>query len=107
MAPGETRTVVLTPEKAYGEHDPDGVQIRMRDEVPDGHELEVGAVLAWRNPIPTRCFRQSCRGDAGLREVGFQPSACWRDARVHHRDARHRRRVTRGLDYARLHSIAF
>lgn len=51
MAPGETRTVVLIPEKAYGEHDPDGVQIRMRDEVPDGHELEVGAVLAWRNPI--------------------------------------------------------
>lgn len=51
MEIGETRLVELPPEKAYGHHDPDGVQIRMRDELPDGRSLEVGSMLTWKNPI--------------------------------------------------------
>lgn len=51
MAIGETRDVVVPPEKAYGTHDPAGVQVRMRADVPDGETLEVGSVLGWTSPI--------------------------------------------------------
>ncbi|MGN0038028.1 MAG: peptidylprolyl isomerase [Coriobacteriales bacterium] len=51
MEVGESGTVVISPDKAYGYHDPEGVQIRMRKSVPDGDALEVGSVLGWRSPI--------------------------------------------------------
>lgn len=51
MKIGESGTVIVPPEKAYGDHDPYGIQIRMRSEVPDGASLKVGSVLGWKNPI--------------------------------------------------------
>ncbi len=51
MAIGETKTIVVPPEKAYGDHDPAGVQVRMRRDVSDGESLHVGSVLGWRSPI--------------------------------------------------------
>lgn len=51
MGIGETKTVVVPPERGYGDHDPAGVQIRLRRDVPDGESLKVGSVLGWRSPI--------------------------------------------------------
>lgn len=48
---GETKTVTVPPEKAYGNVDPAGIQVRLRRDVPDGEDLEVGSVLGWRSPI--------------------------------------------------------
>lgn len=51
MGIGESGTVFISPDKAYGEHDPHGVQVMLRRSVPDGEKLGVGSVLGWRNPI--------------------------------------------------------
>lgn len=51
MGIGESATVVVPPERAYGQHDPAGVQVRMRSEVPDGKDLKVGSVLGWKSPV--------------------------------------------------------
>ena len=51
MEIGESGTVIISPDKAYGYHDPEGVQLRLRSSVPDGDNLEVGSVLGWRSPI--------------------------------------------------------
>ena len=48
---GESGTVIVGCDRAYGEHDKAGVQIRLRSEVPDGDTLEVGSVLGWESPI--------------------------------------------------------
>lgn len=59
MAPGEERTVVVTPDQAYGTHDPDGVQTYPRTMFSFGAELERGDAFQWINPasgmpIPVR-----------------------------------------------------
>lgn len=51
MEVGESGTVLLPPAKAYGDHDPAGVQIKPRSEVPDGYSLREGDVLGWRSPV--------------------------------------------------------
>ncbi len=51
MEIGERGTLLIPPAKAYGDHDPAGVQIVSRNEVSDGADLEVGSVLGWRSPI--------------------------------------------------------
>jgi FKBP-type peptidyl-prolyl cis-trans isomerase 2 len=51
MEPGEERTVRILPEKAYGYHDPEGVQVYPRAMLPGGDELEVGSILSWENPV--------------------------------------------------------
>lgn len=51
MEIGESGTVVISPDKGYGDHDPTGVQITSRSEIVDGYNLKVGDVLGWRSPI--------------------------------------------------------
>lgn len=51
MEIGESGTVIVGADKAYGQHDHAGVQVLPRIEVPDGDTLEVGSVLGWRSPI--------------------------------------------------------
>ena len=51
MEIGESGTVVISPDLGYGDHDPKGVRILPRSEVPDGAELGVGSVLGWRSPV--------------------------------------------------------
>ena len=58
---GEARTVVIPCERAYGRHDPDGVQRYPRSFVARGEILKVGDVLSWRHPVtgrnvPVRCI---------------------------------------------------
>lgn len=57
---GEERTVTIPAEKAYGAHDPAGVQRYARSFIAGGDKLEVGTVFAWRHPVsgadvPVRC----------------------------------------------------
>ncbi len=51
MEIGEERTVVIPFEKAYGRHDPAGVQRYPRTFIPGGGELEIGTVFSWRHPV--------------------------------------------------------
>lgn len=51
MGVGESVSVVVPPERAYGDHDPAGVQVRMRSEVPGGQDLVKGSVLGWKSPV--------------------------------------------------------
>lgn len=60
MEIGEERSVVIPCEKAYGRHDPEGVQRYARMFVPGGDRLRAGIVFAWRHPVsgkdvPVRC----------------------------------------------------
>lgn len=48
LAVGETKTVIVPPEDAYGRIRPDLVQVSHRDEFPPGGTLEVGAGLSGR-----------------------------------------------------------
>lgn len=48
LAVGETKTVIIPPEDAYGRFRPDLVQMSHQDEFPPGGELEVGASLSGR-----------------------------------------------------------
>lgn len=62
MEIGEERTVVLPPEKAYGEHDEDGVQTYSRTFAEGFETLKVGDVITWTNPqsgskIPVRVIK--------------------------------------------------
>lgn len=50
MEIGDSGTVTISPDKAYGEHDPAGVQIASRSEIVDGYDLKVGDILGWRSP---------------------------------------------------------
>lgn len=51
MEIGEQRTVHIPPEKAYGLHDPQGVQVYPRTMIPGGEELEEGSIISWENPV--------------------------------------------------------
>lgn len=51
MQVGETRTVVIPPEKGFGEYDPTGVRIVQRELLAGGCELEAGSVVYWTNPV--------------------------------------------------------
>lgn len=60
MAIGETRAVVIPPEKGYGEHDPSGVQIYQRSAFPNGEEIYEGFVGKWRNPVSQQFIPAIC-----------------------------------------------
>lgn len=58
---GEERTVVIPAEKAYGAHDPVGVQRYPRSFIDGGDRLAAGDVFAWTHPasgrlVPVRCI---------------------------------------------------
>ena len=50
MTPGEERTLVLPPDKAYGERDDDAVQHFPAYKVPNGENIPVGETIGWRSP---------------------------------------------------------
>ncbi len=50
MAVGETKSVTLAPEKAFGEHEEGMVQTVERSQLPDDLELEVGIGLEVTSP---------------------------------------------------------
>lgn len=61
MEIGEERTAIIPTEKAYGAHDPDGVQRYARSFIDGGDRLEAGVVFAWKHPVsgadvPARCI---------------------------------------------------
>jgi len=45
MRVGETKNVTLTPDEAYGSHNPDGVQEVNKEHFPDDFEFETGVVI--------------------------------------------------------------
>jgi len=47
----EIRTIVLTPDIAYGDHDPSGVQRYTRSFLADGKDLHLGDYIAWEHPV--------------------------------------------------------
>lgn len=50
MRAGETRTIDIPPEEAYGPHHPDLVRAMPRDRLPPGLELEVGRDYTLKSP---------------------------------------------------------
>jgi len=54
MEIGEQRTVRIPPAKAFGDHDPKGVQVYPRSYIRNGEKLELGTVFAWTNPASGR-----------------------------------------------------
>lgn len=61
MAIGEERTVIIPVDRAYGAHDPAGVQRYGRSFIPGGERLEAGTIFAWTHPVsgaavPVRCI---------------------------------------------------
>jgi FKBP-type peptidyl-prolyl cis-trans isomerase SlyD len=54
MEIGEQATVKIPPAKAYGEYDPQGVQVYPRSFVSNGDKLVAGAIFAWTNPASGR-----------------------------------------------------
>lgn len=64
MEVGEKRSVTIPPEKAFGDYDPKGKAVYMRNQIPGGKDLKAGSVVSWRNPvsgrfIPVRVTRAS------------------------------------------------
>lgn len=51
MEIGERATIVIPPAEGFGEHDPKGVVVVQRENLPNGSKLEVGSVLGWRSPV--------------------------------------------------------
>lgn len=51
MEIGEQRTVHIMPDKGYGFHDPQGVQVYPRSMIPNGQELEEDSIITWKNPV--------------------------------------------------------
>lgn len=60
MKLGERRTVVIEPEKAYGAHDPNGVQRFLRRDFPNGDEIYEGFTGSWLNPISQQRIPAIC-----------------------------------------------
>jgi FKBP-type peptidyl-prolyl cis-trans isomerase 2 len=61
MAIGEVRTALIPCEKAYGEHQDDGVVQYPRFFVKGGDRLKAGIVFGWEHPVskrevPVRCI---------------------------------------------------
>lgn len=72
MQVGEERTVVIPPEKGFGEHDPAGVQIYQRSAFPNGDEIYEGFVGRWRNPVSRQCIPAICtRATEDYLEIDF------------------------------------
>ncbi len=54
MEIGEKRTVVIPRDKAYGQHDPEGVQTYPRSYLRCGGDLEKGDIVVWTHPVSGR-----------------------------------------------------
>lgn len=50
MAAGETKSIVLPAEEAYGPHDPDLVHVVSRTQIPPEIDLQIGTVLQSQDP---------------------------------------------------------
>lgn len=50
MDPGDERTVQISAADAYGEYDPDAVQIVPTYKIPNGENMPVGEYIGWRSP---------------------------------------------------------
>ncbi len=51
---GEKRLVVIPCDKAYGQHDPDGVQTYPRSYLRCGNDLQEGDLVMWTHPMSGR-----------------------------------------------------
>jgi FKBP-type peptidyl-prolyl cis-trans isomerase 2 len=51
MALGETKEIRLTPQEAYGEINPDAIQVVPQSSFPDGYEFKVGNVVQGQNEV--------------------------------------------------------
>lgn len=60
MEIGESGTVVIPCDKAYGYHDPDGVQRYTRSFIKNGDKLEVGVIFAWEHPVSHEMVPVTC-----------------------------------------------
>jgi peptidylprolyl isomerase len=50
MTAGETKTVVLEPGQAYGDTNPEAIQVVPKSEFPDGFEFIVGGIVEGQYP---------------------------------------------------------
>lgn len=50
MEPGEERTLALTPDRAFGQIDAEGIMELPRFSVPQAHDLEAGMMIEWYSP---------------------------------------------------------
>lgn len=58
---GEKRHAIIPCSKAYGQHDPEGVQRYTRSFVRNGDQLQAGDIFAWEHPVslkevPVQCI---------------------------------------------------
>lgn len=58
---GEQKQEIIPCEKAYGQHDPEGVQVYTRSFIRNGEELRKGDIFAWVHPVslkevPVQCI---------------------------------------------------
>ena len=60
MEIGEERTAIIPSEKAYGRHDPDGVQRYARSFIRNGYQLQEGTIFAWRHPVSGKMVPVKC-----------------------------------------------
>lgn len=61
MEIGEQRQALIPCDKAYGQHDPEGVVRYTRSFVRNGNQLQVGDIFAWEHPVtlcdvPVQCI---------------------------------------------------
>lgn len=76
MEVGEERRAVIPCDRAFGRHDPEGVQRYARMLVPGGDRLEAGVVFAWAPSGDGRKRAGQVRGsDQRRRGRGLQPPA--------------------------------